>query len=53
MSIPATNPDTDLAAYMASLGEQARSAAAELRLATSEQKTQALQNMADEPKRIS
>ena len=48
MSIPATNPDTDLAAYMASLGEQARSAAAELRLATSEQKTQALQNMADE-----
>ena len=48
MSIPATNPDTDLAAYMASLGEQARSAAAELRLATSEQKTHALQNMADE-----
>lgn len=48
MSIPAINPDTDLAAYMASLGEQARRAAAELRLATSEQKTQALQNMADE-----
>ena len=48
MSNPLVNPDDDLAAYMASLGEQARAAAASLRLATSEQKTQALKNMAAE-----
>ena len=46
MSKPALNPDTDLAEYMAVLGEQARAAAAELRLATSEQKKQALHYMA-------
>ena len=46
MSKPALNPDTDLAEYMAVLGEQARAAAAELRLAASEQKKQALHYMA-------
>ena len=46
MSKPALNPDTDLTEYMAVLGEQARAAAAELRLATSEQKKQALHYMA-------
>ena len=46
MSKPALNPDTDLAEYMAVLGEQARAAAAELRLATSEQKKQALHYLA-------
>ena len=46
MSKPALNPDTDLAEYMAVLGEQARAAAAELRLATSEQKKQTLHYMA-------
>ena len=44
----ALNPDTDLTAYMAALGTQARTAAAALRLATSEQKTQALKLMAEE-----
>ena len=44
----ALNPDTDLTAYMAALGTQARAAAAALRLATSEQKIQALKCMADE-----
>ena len=48
MSKPALNPDTDLTEYMASLGEQARAAAAKLRLATSEQKKQALRYMANE-----
>jgi len=42
------NPDIDLAAYMVTLGTQARKAAAELRLAASERKTHALQLMADE-----
>jgi len=42
------NPDNDLAGYMAGLGQQARSAATKLRLAASEQKTQALKFMADE-----
>ena len=46
MSKPVLNPDTDLAEYMAVLGEQARAAAAELRLAPSEQKKQALHYMA-------
>lgn len=44
----ALNPDTNLTAYMAALGTQARTAAAALRLATSEQKTQALKLMAKE-----
>ena len=44
----ALNPDTDLTAYMAALGTKARAAAAALRLATSEQKTQALKLMAEE-----
>lgn len=48
MSEHALNPETDLTGYMTSLGEQARTAAAKLRLATSEQKKQALQNMATE-----
>ena len=48
MSKHLLNPDNDLAAYMTSLGEQARAAAGTLRLATSEQKTQALKNMAAE-----
>ena len=48
MSNPLLNPDDNLAAYMAGLGDQARAAAAALRLATSEQKTQALKNMAAE-----
>ncbi len=48
MSKPALNPDTDLTEYMASLGEQARAAAVKLRLATSEQKKQALRYMANE-----
>jgi len=42
------NPDIDLAGYMTSLGDQARAAAAKLRLTTSEQKTHALKLMADE-----
>jgi len=48
MSKLALNPDADLTGYMENLGMQARDAAAELRLAKSEQKTQALQNMANE-----
>lgn len=48
MQMPALNPDTDLAGYMTGLGLQARAAAAQLRLASSEQKTQALQMMANE-----
>jgi len=48
MSKTALNPDTDLSGYMTILGEQARAAAAELRLATSEQKIQALNHMATE-----
>lgn len=40
------NPNDDLAAYMEQLGHKAREAAATLRLATSEQKAQALKNMA-------
>ena len=47
----ALNPDTDLTAYMAALGTQARAAAAALRLATSEQKIRALKRMADEIRR--
>ena len=47
MSLSLQNPDIDLTEYMASLGQQAREAAATLRLATSEQKTHALQLMAD------
>ena len=45
---PILNPDTDLTGYMAELGAQARAAATALRLATSEQKTQALRLMARE-----
>ena len=48
MSKTALNPDTDLSGYMTALGEQARAATAELRLATSEQKIQALNHMATE-----
>ena len=48
MSKTALNPDTDLSGYMTALGEQARAAAAELRLSTSEQKIQALNHMATE-----
>jgi len=48
MQRPVLNPDIDLAGYMVGLGQQARAAAAELRLTTSERKTHALQLMADE-----
>jgi len=48
MSKPALNPDADLTEYMASLGEQACTAAAKLRLASSKQKTRALQIMANQ-----
>ena len=48
MSKPGLNPDTDLNGYMSNLGEQARNAAAKLRLATSAQKIKALNNMAAE-----
>ena len=48
MSKTALNPDADLSGYMTVLGDQARSAAAKLRLATSEQKIQALKHMATE-----
>ena len=48
MSKPALNPDINLAGYMTKLGKQARHASAELRLASSEQKTQALHTMAKE-----
>jgi len=48
MTLPVLNPDSDLTGYMLGLGQQARTAAAQLRLATSEQKTKALQVMADE-----
>jgi len=45
---PVFNPDSDLTDYMGQLGQQARKAAAALRLATSQQKTHALKLMADE-----
>jgi len=45
---PVFNPDSDLTGYMGQLGQQARKAAAALRLATSQQKTHALKLMADE-----
>lgn len=45
---PVFNPDSDLTGYMGQLGQQARKAAAALRLATSQQKTNALKLMADE-----
>lgn len=48
MSDTALNPDTDLDSYMRSLGEHALAAAAKLRLATPEQKTQSLLSMANE-----
>ena len=48
MQMPVSNPDIDLPGYMDSLGKQARTAAAELRLATPDRKTHALQLMADE-----
>jgi glutamate-5-semialdehyde dehydrogenase len=48
MTTPAFNTDAELAEYMSRLGQQARHAAAELRLATSEQKIEALSYMAAE-----
>ena len=46
MSKLVLNPNADLTGYMASLGNQARAAADTLRLATSEQKVEALRCMA-------
>ncbi|MEP3890123.1 MAG: glutamate-5-semialdehyde dehydrogenase [Hellea sp.] len=46
--MPVLNSDLDLEGYMQGLGSQARAAAANLRLATSERKTRALTLMADE-----
>ncbi len=47
MTAPALNPDSDLAAYMSALGQQARQAASILRLAPPDRKTRALTLMSD------